>query len=540
MEEKIEVESSETAESVETSASPIFDITEDDNSSKLVIKFDELFSKEKFSIFNTFDLSAKRNFKMIANLIKETYENIFLNENGTVKDNLSICLLQILYAQSQIMRTDNISADDFLKLIDKILIVGDNALLTAIDSFIENGYKLELDKDTKKMKEKKKTVNDQLIISDSYAKILIKIAYLDRIIMPLISQYFIYNKQYFPVKVSAVQENDGEEDKEDQVFNEINQTFFNYLFKVVAKENTENLQNKIYKMVIARIMRTSFSAKKFWTVAESVGISKESSALEIFSKLISNSVPKIILNKDLNVVNYLSTIINNQILFLFSNKFKTHYQSINSSTDSGSMFEANDDSMTELEKMEMHLSRKNEGSLIVKNIIAQDVICTLDEFLNVSTTKEEIAETLKYVHMNPIQEKIVSLLTFKYFKSADAIKHLTAYEYAKLLICCKKYLEKNKFILLPKILMSNCVKQRDRTAITGIKIKSKIEDSKRYKELLDTKYHDFKFDIERNIQAIISTIYNSSFIDERGNDVFESSANIGNVAEEIIDICYLV
>ena len=132
------------------------------------------------------------------------------------------------------------------------------------------------------------------------------------------------------------------------------------------------------------------------------------------------------------------------------------------------------------------------------------------------------------------------MLTFKYFKSTDAIKRLSAFEYSKLLLCCVKFLEKQKFVLLPKILLSNCIKQRDRTAITGVKIKSKIEESKRYKELMESKYKDFKCDVERNIQAMISTIYSSSFIDEKGNDVFESTAKIGNVAEEIVDLCYLV
>jgi len=160
--------------------------------------------------------------------------------------------------------------------------------------------------------------------------------------------------------------------------------------------------------------------------------------------------------------------------------------------------------------------------------------------MEVSVTKEEVANILQYIHMNPIQERIVSMLTFKYFKSTDAIKHLTAYEYAKILLCCVKFLEKQKFIYLPKIILSRCVKQRDRTAIAGVKIKSKIEDSKRYKELLENKYQDFKADIEKNIQAMISTIYGSIFIDSAGENVCETIGKIGPIAEEIVDLCYLV
>lgn len=516
----------------------IFDSAED--ATKFVINFDKLFEKEKLKVYNQFDLTAKRNFKMMLDLIKSTYEDIFLNEDGTLKDNMQVVLLQILNVQSKIMRSQSMSYEDFIKLIEQIAHTANDTLLNEISKYVENGYQLTLDADTKKAKEKNKaSVNDQIIISDEYGKIIIKISYLERIMIPLISQFFIYNKASFPTKISVVQDEDGE-DGEDLVFNEINQTIFDAMFALVAQENKDNIQSKIYKMVYARIIATSKTSAKFWNIARTVGISKESASFEIYSKILSNSIPKVILSKELNVVNFLATIIKNQILFLFSNKFKTHYQTVNPNSTSGSMFESNDDSMTDMEKMEIQLGHKNEGSLIINNVIAKEVVSKIDIYMDVSVTKEEIANALQYIHMNPIQEKIVAMLTFRYFNSTDAIRRLTAYEYTKLLICCVKYLEKQKFILLPKIIMSKCIKQRDRTTITGVKIKSKIEDSRRYKELLDTKFKDFKFDVERNIQAMISTIYSSTFIDMNGNDVFESSAKIGNVAEEIVDLCYIV
>ena len=177
-------------------ANSIFESSED--GSKFIIKFDELFEKEKFKVYNQFDLSAKRNFKMINDLIKETYENIFLDENGQLKEHMQVCMLRILHVQSKIMRAETLSVDNFLKLITTVTETADGLLLTEISKFVDDGYQLTLDEDTKKMKEKNKAVNDQLIISDDYAKTLIKIAYLDRLIIPLISQFFIYNKAEFP------------------------------------------------------------------------------------------------------------------------------------------------------------------------------------------------------------------------------------------------------------------------------------------------------------------------------------------------------
>jgi hypothetical protein len=88
--------------------------------------------------------------------------------------------------------------------------------------------------------------------------------------------------------------------------------------------------------------------------------------------------------------------------------------------------------------------------------------------------------------------------------------------------------------------MSKCIKQRDRVTITGVKSKAKIEESRRYKDLLNIKFKEFQYDAERVIQSLISTIYSSTFIDTNGNDVFDTTAKIGNVAEEIVDLCYLI
>ena len=504
----------------------------------LYIQFDTIFEKEKFNVFNQFDLSSKRNFKLMAGSILETYETIFLKENE-LKENLSFVLLNILNAQSQIMREDTMPLKNFLALLDKILHGADDSLLKEISNLIDEEYGLSLDETTKKMREAKKSVNDQLVISDYQAKILIKIAYADRILIPLISQYFIYNKSEFPNKTSSVVYDD-EEEAEDLVFNEINQLIFEHIFESVSGQEKDNLLQKLYKLCYSRVILTSQNSKKFWNVAKNDGITKESASFEIYSKLISNSIPKIKLNKNLNLVNFLSTIIRNQIMFLFSNKFKTHYQIINPSTTDGSLFESNDDNMTELEKLENHLSRTNEGSLVLHKLSTNEVISKLDEILDVPCSATEINNSLAYVHSNPIQERIVSLLTYKYFKSTENIKTLNIYEYSKVLLCCAKYLEQRKYILLPKLLLSKCIKQKDRNAITGNKIKSQIESTKRYSELLNNKYKDFKADIERNIQSIIATIYNSTFIDKSGNDVFDSSAKIVDLANEIVEMCFLI
>ena len=61
-------------------------------------------------------------------------------------------------------------------------------------------------------------------------------------------------------------------------------------------------------------------------------------------------------------------------------------------------------------------------------------------------------------------------------------------EYCKILLCCKKYLEKHKFVLLTQILICKCEKQKERVGITGNRIKQQIENTKLYKDLFEHKY----------------------------------------------------
>ena len=86
------------------------------------IKFDKLFEKPKLEIYNQFDLSSKRNFKMMTGSILETYEKIFLNEeNGEFKENLSFTILNILNAQSKIMKDDKMTLQTFLSLLTIVI-----------------------------------------------------------------------------------------------------------------------------------------------------------------------------------------------------------------------------------------------------------------------------------------------------------------------------------------------------------------------------------------------------------------------------------
>ena len=155
-------------------------------------------------------------------------------------------------------------------------------------------------------------------------------------------------------------------------------------------------------------------------------------------------------------------------------------------------------------------------------------------------TDDEVKSAIKHISRHGTQEKIVSMITFKYFEDKMAIKFLTFYEYVYLLLASKKYLESHKFTILPQILSAHCEKHKERTNISGKRIRPLIQDSKKYKELFAAKYSNFAEEVEKPLSAIIATTYSSVFTDDAGEELFDSTVKVGKVADELIDLAFLI
>ena len=500
------------------------------------IAFDKLFEFEDLSVYNDFDMTSKRNFKNLSPLILETYEELFLDEGGRFNDELSLILFKMLDAKSRITVNDSTSYDDFIKFVDNITDSGDGLLIKRIDSFVEENYALDLDAITEATKEKKKKVNEELQFSDDHAKVLLKISYLYRVMIPIISVYFAHNKSNF----NNIKTNDELEggDIEELKFEEVNSLVFSYLFEKFA-DNPTALRNKLYRLTSSRIIKTSYSDKRFWTAAKNVAITKDTETLEIYKKLLTNALPKLSIDGDKNIISFLQSVINNQIDFLFQNKFKYRFTTLGSTAEHYGT-EDDEDDVSEFERIEIQTTRKNEGSYIIRKLNIADVLETIPEKFGVGVSDAEVKALLSKVNRNSIQEQIISMMTFKYFEDKNAMKFMDIYQYCYLLIACKKFLEAHKFIYLPVLLTANCQKHKDRINICGKKVRPEIMNSKKYRSLFDSKYKSFAEDMDGPFLSFIGTTYSSIFVDDEGNEIFDASVKVAKIAEELLDVASLI
>jgi len=499
------------------------------------IGFDKLFEKDELVVYNNFEMNSKRNFRNLSSAILETYNEIFLDEGGRFNEDLALILFNIISVKSKIVTNDKTTYEEFIALLDKITDDGDSLLLTTLSTYVEENYALDLDGITKASKDKKKKINEELQFKDSHAKVLLKIAYLYRIIIPLISVYFVYNKGWFPKTAKGTTSTDDEIE-----FDDINYSIFAHLFEKYANDPENKLRNKLYKLTYSKVSRTGYSDKKFWLAAENVAISSKSVSLDIYEKLLTNAIPKMSIDGDKNIVSFLTSVINNQIDFLFQNKFKDRITTIGNRSQNYSSEDDDSDSMTEFEQMQIQLTRKDEGSYIIRQLNIQRQMENIPTKMDVGIEDAEVKALIQDLNRNPIQEQLVAMMTLKYFNDRDAIGFLSFYQYATLVIACKKFLEKHKFVYLPQIITANCEKHKERTNICGKKVRPEILSSKKFKDLFASKYKNFSDDVERPFLAFIGTVYSSVFRDKDGNEIFDSSVKVAKIADEVLDLARLV
>ena len=381
--------------------------------------------------------------------------------------------------------------------------------------------------DTEKYKKNKDLV--QLAISNDQARAICAVSYTHRLIIPLIAEYL------WLVKTADF----DEEDEEDDLCNEdVCNIIFDYIIECTSTD-AKRIRNKLYKLVESRVNKMCFSASSFWEKAADHAVNPSTFIDFIYKKVINSALHKMnMLEEGFNIASYLQSIINNQITFKLGMKFNETFNYYNPANGKSVYYHKDDNKDLTLDKVEAQLAQLDEGLLIIEQD-NKDIINSLPKIFDVSAEDVEIQKAMQFVKINPIQEQIVSLLTYKYFNSVNTIKTCSKYEYAKILLCCSKYLAKNNFVILSKILISNCYAVIEKIAITGNKVKAKIEQTKTYRSLIENKYASYRGEIEKPLQALIATIRSSSFVDDSGRDIFDSGITIDDVANEICELVYL-
>ena len=181
----------------------------------------------------------------------------------------------------------------------------------------------------------------------------------------------------------------------------------------------------------------------------------------------------------------------------------------------------NSDGLSGQDKMEMNLTKIDEGIITLSDINARTCIERMRREIDIPITEEEIQYYRDHHYPSVIQRQLVYSYYASYFGEYRDLNLINRHDYLTLLLLLKKKLlieagydkdDNNATdVVLPYILTGNLEEKVSTRVIRNTKFISKISSNYMYKQLTEKKYrhlHELKPDY---ILQLLSSIINTNF-----------------------------
>ena len=181
----------------------------------------------------------------------------------------------------------------------------------------------------------------------------------------------------------------------------------------------------------------------------------------------------------------------------------------------------NSDGLSGQDKMEMNLTKIDEGVITLTDINVKNCIRRIQKEIDVPITEEEIQYYRDNQYPSTLQVELVRLYYANYFNNYRDLKLVNRREYIILMLLLKKKLlieagydkDSNEFTdcILPYILTGNLEESVNTRLIGNNKFISKLQPNSMYRYLIEKKYkhiQEIKPDV---ILSLLSSIINTNF-----------------------------
>lgn len=409
---------------------------------------------------------------------------------------------------------DSYDEDAFCLDLNRYIINHENSSLLhlKIGRFVrENSFKEFTYKNVK---------NPCLEYNNYHTKILMKISFVQNIVIPLIMQ-FTFIKNYDTANV-------------DRLLMKV----FDWIIIDAKNMYGVDIYAKLFETVYTNVNKNIVNNKMLWDMQEIRSRNNTTHSMDTIINIITKIVPKYEFDKDIICFNY-------QVIQL-NIKYSVTGVPYEYSLASVSSSNRDEDMNSEADKFEAHIAKVDESMILQTNATCKYTMDKIehlfgpfneDEILFYMTELTADGKPIK----NQFQSNLISYLFLKYFKDMKAIKLINYMDYVKLMLAAKKYLSGEGQSLLPYIIGGKVDRLISRKTVNK-KIAQRMEISENYPKVI-AKYQNDKIQQEF-VFKIISQILASEF---KNIDFYHKELNgvkiecdPGKVCEEVLQYILLI
>ena len=474
------------------------------------IRFHDLFDMDDDTTHNFFPLHKKRVYQSIMERIVEDLKRVFQEYPDFIESYLRARLLiedieHICDQEGEEGNTDNreSSEQQLIQIISE-KIIGDETLQHFIRDYVDSQYTISIE--TQRGEE-------ELQFKDSYAKLLICVSYMCRLVVPLICLYM----ERMDMK--------KEQDLTIRVFTEIFK-----VFSIDENGDEVDLPGKIQRFITSSVENTLYSDKVIWEYLKNITVSAPILALDLFRKIIRDTIPKLDVNR--SVVSFLHVVIKGQINYTFIQNIKVTFKPISQIRTEGT-----ENSVNPFTRMEMRLVSANEMSYIIE----KEAIRGFIDRHKIYFSEEEHEHFMSVISPNMVQMKVIDY----YVNGKDRlnIQLCNREEYIWLLMITRKFLLDKGFRCLAGMISADVAPKENRKNFNRGKLVGEVIQSRSYCNLLN-RFPLVKAKLAENkmLVSFIGDIVNTEFtcvnpFDEDEEDLqpyVDTEGNQRTIIQEIL------
>ncbi|BDE75658.1 hypothetical protein UFVDC4_00088 [Staphylococcus phage vB_SauM-UFV_DC4] len=290
---------------------------------------------------------------------------------------------------------ENYKEEDFFRDIQNI--IEDEDLRNVIRNIVDNNYTINLDQtNAEAMLQSKKVIKRDLQVTDQVNKSFLSTAVMQRFIIPFISQYYVTTNKYH------CENSDADKERTKNGYFKA----FNYCMCISSFDYNVSNNNKLYKIVEPKVIKTKYNDRVIWRFLDLRSIDPDTVINKIMDKIIRQIVCKLLV--DTSAVSYFTSVIKFSIDYEFQYKYPIKFRSIRLSTD-------DDDDEDSFDKFQMNNFHKVNERLDLANKI------TIDRFINERLEELNISDDYinrlydKFDYINDLQSHLIKVYFAEYF-----------------------------------------------------------------------------------------------------------------------------